>query len=289
MFNKLAKMLLALSLVLVMSTQVMASSKRKAEEGGGGGVEEAEPRLTKLKASSSSDSIGKEESKEEKRDDNSSSVPTSPIMYSDTKPKSKCIFTLDLSGNTWKHDEAGKDVYGRRIFQIYNTTEEILKDNRFVSLLSYCTGEKKNSICGVFGRFVSEKLETSIVINYQYRNKSLSTCFDRTEFRVDDRINKPITKKWSIVKKEKTDTDDYVDVPCMELSWKWVDLVIHSINVFVYDYKSIEDRAKSEFTKHLYANINNKGLENSLIRLSVIANKQSHYSFNVIYETNVLS
>lgn len=206
-------------------------------------------------------------------------------MYSDNRPKTSHVFTLDLSEQKWEQEDFDSyEFIDRRRFQVYETVEKILEAEKFVSLNNWCAEDEEGGrISGVFGRFISRKLNDVFIVGCQYRDKFLSPQFKKTGWDTDSRVLRPIKTKWNI-REEESDKPGLVKVLCTEFSWRWVDLSIHFMNKWIYSYKNVKDVPTKKLTERLYANIRKKGLENSIMRISVIVNKDSHYSFNIIYD-----
>lgn len=207
-------------------------------------------------------------------------------MYPDEKPKSKCIFTLDLSQKQkWEdkeYDESYKDINIRRN-QINATTREILREVGFIFLPGYfCPGNADNKISSVFGNFISGKLKNCLIVECQYHERSLSTRFEKIDGYTETRTHRPLKEKWNILS-SKADSDYLMEESCTELSWKWVNFALHNINFFVNKYTDITDPIVSTFCKRLYEKIKRKSLEKTFIRLSVVVNTDRYYSFNVIF------
>jgi hypothetical protein len=202
-------------------------------------------------------------------------------MYPDTKPQSKQVFVVDWSeGQRWKAPETSL-----RRTQLFEILEESLKNKGFISLPGYCWSGTDSKIAEVFGRFVDGRLKDCFIVECQYRERSLATSFGEATGRTDGRIYRSFKEKWHIRSKD-SDVSGLTDYSCTELSWKWVDFSIHSMNFFIRNsYEDITSPNGSLFCKRLYETIRRKGLEHTLMRIAVVVNKDFHYSFHAIYET----
>lgn len=243
MIRKLSILILA----LIMSAGAIASSKRKIEDDIGPDAKRVSP--VEL-----------------------------PYMYPDEQPRSKHVFTLDFSAQEWKYGGKNSDM---RILQVYDNIAQILGNEGFL-LTPSCSSLKPNKTITIFGRYVQGKLRESLIVACEYRVGSLSPFFEKVEFMVDSRIKRPFEEKWDIQHKE-DEPSIREPVSCTDFTWKWADSAIHYINRDIDSYDQFIDPNKGKLTKHIYKTIKKNGLENTLMRISVVANNNSLYSFNIMY------
>lgn len=128
------------------------------------------------------------------------------------------------------------------------------------------------------------KLKDFLVVECQYHDRSLSSYFEKEEGHIDSRAKRPKKEKWNIVRTQSEKDNWRFFGSATELSWKWVDFVIHDTAILANRF-SEDDPVDGVMRQRLYQKIKRIGLEKVVTRLAIVVNREPYYSFNTIFDT----
>ena len=210
------------------------------------------------------------------------SAPDTVEMYSDEMPKSKLVFTLDLSkDNEWRDGWCEKESINIRMKQVWeNLCTQFTKCNFYVFSEYPSSSPRKGD--HIIGKLYENKLESCLFLRSYYvsdDNPSADTlAFTQIEGKVRQEYFSP--SRWKIYS------------PCLgrysgfnfsEMSWKDVAASIIEINSNRIYPENMDE--ETMIYEKLYLNIQTHGLENSIVRLAVQVNKSFQFSFYTVYDT----
>lgn len=189
-------------------------------------------------------------------------------MYSDEMPKSKFVFSLDLSTEEKSKSDSAYSFLIQKFDKNKNITNLNLYSNRMTDRNNGRTEsilELKNGDESIF-----------LVLQYQDSEEYQQPSFKNITYYVDDSVYVP--EKWDVPRPLKlyTSKKDRVN----EMSWKFIDFAVHSQIWNGYENNYIEVTPLEE---KLFKAIKSRGLTSSLTRGVVVQSILFKYDFYSIY------
>lgn len=197
-------------------------------------------------------------------------------MYPDEMPKSKLVFTLDLSENIGKKQK--ESVMHTDIEKFFNSIGFLKLERSF----HFRTPDhpKKDMIFGKFSDLSKEKLEDLVIVERQYYETSVSPSFEKRCGYVEDSVYQK--EKWHIPNKR--NMHDMREDSAIEMSWKWVDIAIHDMSEYITTESGMYGKGMTYiFFDKMYEKIRSEGLINAFARIAIISNGKKMYTFHSLY------
>jgi hypothetical protein len=183
--------------------------------------------------------------------------------YPNEKPKSKCVFSVDLSPfHIWEDEERlNRKTIEMKMGQNCDEIKTLFKKLNFIAFPHYVYANELSQCDLFFGNMSSKRLKSGLYIHIQYRKKSRAIGFETFEHK-------------------------FIKEPISVLSWRWVNYSAHKNFLGVSDYLYLgNSNSKERLRKKMKRMIEKNGLENSFTRLVVVIGSDHYYSFSVLFKT----
>lgn len=195
--------------------------------------------------------------------------------YSNGRPKTEYSFTLDASENK---DSILFMSDSDRMALVTHYITDLFLNKKFQQLqLPFYPPDWNFRRIYTFGRVISNKLKEVVVIDIQNHSKKDTPFLGYQECQVWQRTKE--VQSWHLNIK----TPNSEVIKATEMSWRFVDTVIHHQEEHVDNYRLFPS---FQLRERLYRRIKKNGLEKSVIRLGIVADKEGMIHFSALYDTD---
>ncbi len=195
-------------------------------------------------------------------------VDQDPVVeqYSDEMPKSQLVLTVARPNKKIWENPTQDEGYNQDL-RLHKTTKfilEFLKERRIYTS-GYESLNYRNSVDYFFGNFYSGELKDYLI----YLN--IQNHFDRD---------------FPLLRQEQLYTKNKEKEVFTQGSWKWVSRSLSNSFDFMNRVpKSTHSLVSTILRERISSSLQKKGLQKSLIRLSVVVNQKNLYSFFILWNT----